>query len=62
MSSDDADEYLNEIAQGNPSNVNDFRIMTTTMEKVNNKIIKYLFILVMSIFNEYYIDSGGNSN
>ena len=34
MSSEDASEYLNEIAQGNPANVNEFRIMTSTMEKV----------------------------
>lgn len=38
MSSDDATEYIQEIAQGNPSNVNEFRIYTTTLEKVVNKI------------------------
>jgi hypothetical protein len=34
MSSEDAIEYLNEMTQGNPSHVNEFRIMATTMEKV----------------------------
>lgn len=38
MSSDDATEYIQEIAQGNPSNLNEFRIYTTTLEKVVNKI------------------------
>ena len=38
MSSEDASEYLNEMAQGNPYNVNEFRVMTTSMEKVMNKI------------------------
>ena len=38
MSSDDANEYLNEIAQGNPSDINGFRIFTTTLEKVVNSI------------------------
>ena len=38
MSSEDASEYLNEMAQGNPQNVNEFRIMTTSLEKVLNKI------------------------
>ena len=34
MSSDDANDYLNEMSQGNPTNVNEFRIMATSMEKV----------------------------
>lgn len=38
MSSDDANDYLNELAQGNPQNVNEFKLMTTSMEKVVNKI------------------------
>ena len=38
MSSEDASEYLNEMAQGNPQNVNEFRIMTSSLEKVLNKI------------------------
>ena len=35
MSSEDANDYLNEMAQGNPQNINEFRLMTTSMEKVN---------------------------
>ena len=38
MSSEDASDYLNEMAQGNPYNVNEFRVMTTSMEKVMYKI------------------------
>lgn len=38
MSSEDAQEYLNEIAQGSPGNINEFRIMTTSMEKIVTKI------------------------
>jgi hypothetical protein len=38
MSSEDASEYLNEMAQGNPQNVNEFRLMTSSLEKVLNKI------------------------
>ena len=38
MSSEDANDYLNEMAQGNPANVNEFRVMTTSLEKVMNKI------------------------
>jgi hypothetical protein len=38
MSSEDANDYLNEMAQGNPQNINEFRVMTTSMEKVVNKI------------------------
>lgn len=34
MSSEDANEYLNEMAQGNPQNINEFRVMTISMEKV----------------------------
>jgi hypothetical protein len=34
MSSEDASEFLSEIAQSQPSSVNEFRIMTTSMEKV----------------------------
>jgi hypothetical protein len=39
MSSDDANDYLNEMVQGNPQNVNEFRIMTSTLEKTVKKII-----------------------
>lgn len=35
MSSEDANDYLNEMAQGNPQNINEFRVMTTSMEKVS---------------------------
>jgi len=38
MSSEDADDYLNELAQGNHQNINEFRMMTTSMEKVMKKI------------------------
>lgn len=38
MSSEDARDYLNEMVQGSPHNVNDFRIMTTSMSKVMTKI------------------------
>lgn len=38
MSSEDANDYLNELAQGSPSNVNEFRVMTTSMEKIVGKI------------------------
>lgn len=38
MSSDDANDYLSEMAQGSPGNVNEFRVMTTSMEKVMQKI------------------------
>lgn len=34
MSSNDAMGYLNEMSQGNPSSVNEFRIMATSMERV----------------------------
>lgn len=40
MSSDDANEYLNEIAQGNPANLNDFRVTTTSLEKVMKRIMQ----------------------
>ena len=46
MSSEDANDYLNEMAQGNPQNINEFRLMTTSMEKVNKRsklIISSLF-------------------
>ena len=38
MSSEDANDYLNEMAQGSPQNVNEFRLKTTSMEKVMNNI------------------------
>jgi len=38
MSSEDASDYLNEMAQGSPHNINDFRVMTTSMDKVMEKI------------------------
>lgn len=38
MSSEDANEYLNEIAQGSPQNVNEFRLTVTSMEKIMKKI------------------------
>ena len=38
MSSEDASDYLNEIAQGSPQNINEFRLMTTSMEKVVTRI------------------------
>jgi hypothetical protein len=38
MSSEDANEYLNEMSQSNPQNINEFRIVATSMEKVVNKI------------------------
>eukprot|EP00595_Chromulina_sp_UTEXLB2642_P001147 CAMPEP_0196762148 /NCGR_PEP_ID=MMETSP1095-20130614/1518_1 /TAXON_ID=96789 ORGANISM="Chromulina nebulosa, Strain UTEXLB2642" /NCGR_SAMPLE_ID=MMETSP1095 /ASSEMBLY_ACC=CAM_ASM_000446 /LENGTH=316 /DNA_ID=CAMNT_0042112543 /DNA_START=385 /DNA_END=1335 /DNA_ORIENTATION=- len=38
MSSEDADEYLTEMAQANPQNLNEFRITATSMEKIVNKI------------------------
>jgi hypothetical protein len=38
MSSEDANDYLNELAQGNPQNMNEFRVMTVSMEKVVKKI------------------------
>jgi hypothetical protein len=34
MSSQDASDYLNEMAQVNSPNANEFRIMTVSMEKV----------------------------
>lgn len=34
----DANDYLNEIAQGNPQNINEFRVMAVSMEKVMKKI------------------------
>jgi hypothetical protein len=38
MSSEDASDYLNEMAQGSPHNINDFRVMTTSMDKIMTKI------------------------
>ena len=38
MSSEDANDYLNEMAQGSPSNINEFRITAVSMEKIVNKI------------------------
>jgi len=38
MSSEDANDYLNEMAQGSPQNVNEFRLKTTSMEKIMNNI------------------------
>ena len=38
MSSEDANDYMNEIAQGNPQNINEFRVMAVSMEKVMKKI------------------------
>ena len=40
MSSEDANDYLNEMAQGSPQNVNEFRIKATSMEKVVSNIQK----------------------
>ena len=40
MSSEDANDYMNEMAQGSPQNVNEFRIKATSMEKVVNNIQK----------------------
>ena len=38
MSSEDAYDYLDEMAQASGSNANEFRVMATSMEKVVNKI------------------------
>lgn len=38
MSLDDANDYLNEMAQGNPQNVNEFRITAVSMSKTMDKI------------------------
>lgn len=38
MSSEDANDYLNEMAQGSPTNINEFRITAVSMEKIVNKI------------------------
>ena len=38
MSSEDATDYLEEMAQASGGNSNEFRVMTTSMEKVVNKI------------------------
>jgi NAD-specific glutamate dehydrogenase len=38
MSSEDANKYLNEIVQQAPQAVNDYRVMTTSLESVMNKI------------------------
>jgi hypothetical protein len=38
MSSEDASDYLNEMAQGSPQNINDFRVMTTSMDKIMTRI------------------------
>lgn len=38
MSSEDANDYLNEMAQGSPQNINEFRITAVSMEKIVNKI------------------------
>ena len=38
MSSEDANDYLNEIAQGSPANINEFRLTTTSMSKVMKRI------------------------
>jgi len=38
MSSEDANEYLNEMAQGSPQNINEFRVTATSMEKIVKKI------------------------
>lgn len=38
MSSEDANDYLSEMAQGNSQNVNEFRIMTSSLEKIVQKI------------------------
>lgn len=48
MSSEDANEYLNEMAQGNPQNINEFRVMTTSMEKVR---FDHITLSVMRHFN-----------
>ena len=34
MSSDDANDFMDDMVQANPSQNNDFRIMATSMEKV----------------------------
>jgi len=38
MSSEDANDYLNEMAQGSPQNINEFRVTATSMEKIVKKI------------------------
>ena len=38
MSSEDANDYLNEMAQGSPTNINEFRITAVSMEKIVDKI------------------------
>ena len=40
MSSEDASDYMDEMAQGSPGNVNEFRIKATSMEKIINSIQK----------------------
>ena len=37
MSPEDANDYLNEMAQGSPQNINEFRITAVSMEKIVNK-------------------------
>ena len=52
MSSEDANDYLNEMAQGNPQNINEFRLMTTSMEKVNkrSKLIRFSLLRTLLFF------------
>ena len=45
MSSEDANDYLNEMAQGNPQNINEFRVMTTSMEKVRTRYLRFFHLL-----------------
>ena len=62
MSSEDANDYLNEMSQVNSFNANEFRIMSVSMEKVVNQIqsvstFKYLMtFVVVLVFFLYCID------
>lgn len=50
MSSEDCNDYLSEMAQGNPQHINDFRMSISSMEKVKASIFLSLFIFFFLLF------------
>lgn len=50
MSYQDADNYMNEMTQSNPSHASEFRIMTVSMEKVRKVEVVRFFPEVVFIF------------
>lgn len=53
MSSEDANDYLDEMTQSNSQNVNEFRIMTVSMEKVRNLSLCPFYSILLVVLDGY---------